>query len=65
MQDSSTAIPSPEDQIDMDTPFQQARMALATVLEQLPYGCSLAQECKTLSDHLREHECLTDADIRS
>ena len=49
----------------MDTPFQQARMALATVLEQLPYGCSLAQECKTLSDHLREHECLTDVDIRS
>ena len=65
MQDSSTAIPSPEDQIDIDTPFQQARMALATVLEQLPYGCSLAQECKTLSDHLREHECLTDVDIRS
>lgn len=65
MQDSSTATPSPEDQIDMDTPFQQARMALATVLEELPYGCSLAQECKTLSDHLREHECHTDADTPS
>jgi len=49
----------------MDTPFQQARMALATVLEELPYGCSLAQECKTLSDHLREHECHTDADTPS
>ncbi len=36
--------------------FRQARIALATVIEELPYGDPLSQHCVALIRQLREHE---------
>jgi len=36
--------------------FRQARIALATVIEELPYGAPLSQHCAALIHQLREHE---------
>ncbi len=36
--------------------FRQARIALATVIEELPYGDPLSQHCVALIGQLREHE---------
>lgn len=36
--------------------FRQARMALATVIEELPYGDPLSQQCAMLIGQLREQE---------
>jgi demethoxyubiquinone hydroxylase (CLK1/Coq7/Cat5 family) len=36
--------------------FRQARLALATVIEELPYGDPLSQQCAALISQLRDHE---------
>ena len=43
------------DEADLQA-FRNARMALAVVIEVLPYGCDLAHESQTLIQRLRTHE---------
>ena len=40
----------------MENPYRDARMSLAVVIEHLPYGCELAQDCVALITKLRDQE---------